>query len=375
MPRAMQKESFSVLIPDGESEHALNVIRCLGQLKNVRVLVLSNVYRPSIRYSRYCHQFIHYENKKNETWRLKIMLDTVKKFSPDVLLPVDIQTISLLADDGNCISEFTALAPLPSINSFRIANDKGLLAEWLKKNQIPSPATLLFKKNDEEFDNALSSFSFPALLKPCKGSGGIGIEIFQNEKAFREYCKEHVGSEEFILQSFVNGYDVDCSILCEKGKILGYTIQKGFINGRGNFRRAAGLDFINDYGTYKLVCDVAQKLNWSGIAHIDLRFNLDTQQINLIEINPRYWGSLMGSYCSGVNFPYLQCLSALKSEPVKSQGKEMRYIQGRSALKSMAQNIFSGAKMHPEVETSFKFILQDPLPTVSYFFTGMLKRK
>jgi len=375
MPGDIQKEFLSVLIPDGESEHALNVIRCLGQLKNVRVFVLSNTFRPSIRYSRYCFQFINYENKKNDSSRLKAIYDTVKKVKPDVLLPVDIPTISLLAEDKGNLSGLTALVPLPFIGSFKIANDKGLLAEWLKKNQIPSPATLLLKKDNIDFDKALSSFSFPALLKPCRGSGGLGIEIFQNEKAFREYCKEQIFSEEFILQSFINGYDVDCSILCENGKILAYTIQKGFINGRGNFRRAAGLDFINDCKTYNLVRDVAEKFNWSGVAHIDLRYDLDTQQINLIEINPRYWGSLMGSFCSGVNFPHLQCLSALKNELVKSEAKEMRYIQGRSAIKSMAKNMFYGVKKQPEIETSFKFILKDPMPTISYFFNGMLKRK
>jgi predicted ATP-grasp superfamily ATP-dependent carboligase len=244
-----------------------------------------------------------------------------------------------------------------------------------QKNQIPSPVTMLFKKDNLDFEEALSSFSFPALLKPCNGSGGLGIEKFENEKAFRDYCKEHIFSEEFILQTFINGYDIDCSILCESGKILAYTIQKGFINGRGNFRRAAGLDFINDCSTYNLVTEVVQKLNWSGIAHIDLRFDLDTQQINLIEINPRYWGSLMGSYCSGVNFPHLQCLSALKGELVKSEAIEMRYIQGRSAIKSMAKSMFPGIKKQPKVETSFKFILKDPLPTFSYFFTNMLKHK
>jgi predicted ATP-grasp superfamily ATP-dependent carboligase len=293
--------------------------------------------------------------------------DTVKRVKPDVVLPVDIVTIPLLSENRELISDLTSIVSLPAGDSFNTANNKGLLSQWLKKNQISSPPTLLVKKDDPEFDKSLSSFPFPALLKPCTGFGGEGIEIFQDKISFRNYCNKNIFSREFILQSFIKGYDLDCSVLCEKGKILAFTMQKGFANGRGKFRRAAGIDFINDTKTHNLVRKVVEKLNWSGIAHIDLRFDAQDKEVKLIEINPRYWGSLMGSLTAGVNFPYIASVAALKRESIKSQAKPIRYVQGTLALKSLVKNLLRRNLKNRNVKTSIKFILQDPLPTISYF--------
>ena len=51
-------------------------------------------------------------------------------------------------------------------------------------------------------------------------------------------------------------------------------------------------------------------LQWNGVANIDLRETAD-RQIHVIEINPRYWGSLSASIYAGVNFPYLAILDCI----------------------------------------------------------------
>ncbi len=53
-----KKKSFSVLIPDGESNNTLSVVRCLGQEKNINVFVLSKKTSIPVKYSRYISKFI-----------------------------------------------------------------------------------------------------------------------------------------------------------------------------------------------------------------------------------------------------------------------------------------------------------------------------
>ncbi|HEY5367881.1 MAG TPA: ATP-grasp domain-containing protein [Hanamia sp.] len=360
------KTQLSVLIPDGESGHAINVLRCLGQIENVRIFVLSSDPKSLARFSKYCYEFISFAEKESSEKRLNTIYDTVKKVKPDVVLPVDILTISLLSVNKEILCQLTSIVPLPRIDEFEIANNKGLLSAWLKNNKIPCPATILFKTDNAKFDEAITSFSFPALLKPAVGSGGSGIKFFENQDALNIFCNERIISGEYVLQSFIHGYDIDCSVLCENGKILAYTIQKEFIEGNIQFRRAAGIDFIDDHKTYNLVQEVVKQFNWTGVAHVDLRYDLQDDQVKLIEINPRYWGSLMGSFCSGVNFPYLACLAGLKRDIIKTDVNPVRYIQGKSTINSMAKMIWFRNREKLKIEYSFKFILRDPMPFIMY---------
>ena len=353
--------NFSVLIPDGESDHSINVLRCLGQVNGVKVFVLSADPRKAIRYSRYCTKFISYADE-NPNSRINAIYEAVEKTRPDVVLPVDVHTIPLLSED-KALAKLTSVVPLPSVDSFNLANNKWLLAKWLKTNDIPYPPTTLFNQ-DFNWD-ARESSSSGVLLKPTVGFGGEGIEYFADATQLDSRCKVQHFSREFILQNFIDGYDLDCSVLCQDRKILAYTIQKESISGE-NFRRAAAIEFFYDRNTHELVTDVVKKLNWSGIAHIDLRYDVKENQVKLIEINPRYWGSMMGSFCAGVNFPYLASLVALKQDLGLPECKPIRYMQGRTAIKSMAKYIVD--RINPDFKTSLKFIVQDPLPTIINYF-------
>ena len=46
-----------------------------------------------------------------------------------------------------------------------------------------------------------------------------------------------------------------------------------------------------------------QALKWSGIVNIDFIYDENDKQAKILEVNPRYWQSLLGSLFAGVNFP------------------------------------------------------------------------
>jgi predicted ATP-grasp superfamily ATP-dependent carboligase len=358
------KEYFSVLIPDGESTQALGVLRCLAQIKNIKTYILSNDPWAPIRFSRYSTQFFSYVNEKGNEGRLAAIYHMVKKTKVDVVLPVDIQTIRLLSANCGALSKMTSIVLLPKTDAFEIAANKWLLAEWLKKNQIPCPSTLLYQTNNS-FDEALSAISFPVLIKPSVGFSGKGIELFDNPAALYSFCKKYISSGEFIIQSFINGYDIDCSVLCQDGKILAYTIQKAFINGPHRFGVPAGIDFLYDGSTYNVVKDMVEKFNWSGIVHIDLRYDEEDKQVKVIEMNPRYWGSVLGSLCAGLNFPYFACLTGLKRDLPKIVVQPKRFVGGKLAINIIAKRLFHRNRKDLYFDNSIiEFLLRDPLPRV-----------
>lgn len=80
-------------------------------------------------------------------------------------------------------------------------------------------------------------------------------------------------------------------------------------------------------------------------------------------MNPRFWSSVTGSLCAGVNFPYLACLAGLKQDILKKEPKLKRYVNGSVAVKILAQRLIPGNRKNHYYDNSIiKFLLRDPLP-------------
>ena len=124
MKQFRTNDSFSVLIPDGECSYATSVVRCLADEKNIQTFVLSKHKNAPIRFSRYTSQFIHYSTGKSKEEKLTAIIDTIKKTNADILLPVDVETIRLIAEYKEKLTPLIAIAPVPIVNSFIISDIK-----------------------------------------------------------------------------------------------------------------------------------------------------------------------------------------------------------------------------------------------------------
>jgi len=362
MNNSFEIKPFSVLIPDGESVFALKVLRCLGEIKRVKIYVLSNDRTAKARYSRYSSKFITY-TEKNESDRLKAIINTLIEIKADVVLPVDIPTIRLISVNRSKIEKIARIPELPVLESIDIADDKWLTFNWMRENNIDTPATFLYERGND-IEEKFSSITFPALIKPRKGSGGKGIVVFQDKPSLVNFCQENVQSNEVIVQSFIKGFDIDCSVLCKAGEILAFTIQKRSVYLHKPVSGALAIDFLYDESTHEIVKEFIKKINWSGIAHFDLRYDENDQQIKVIEINPRFWASVSFSLFAGVNFPYLACLSTLKCPLPKVEFYSKRITQLRSGLKIILQKMINRKRKDLYFDNIFldQVSLKDPLP-------------
>jgi predicted ATP-grasp superfamily ATP-dependent carboligase len=362
MKKKLANGSFSVLIPDGESNYAISVVRCLAEGKNIKTIVLSTDKNAPARFSRFTSRFIYNSNGESNEEKLTAIIDAIKETNADILLPVDVETIHLVAEHKEKLSNLIAIAPVPEINSFDIADDKWLLSLWLKENNIAHPSTRLFKSTDD-LDDALSSMSFPIIIKPRNGSGGKGIKIFQNNEELQSWYNEYDHTEDLIIQSYIKGYDIDCSVVCSEGKILAHTIQKG-LKYTVDYPWPYGIEFLENDEIFQIVKEVVEKFNWSGVIHIDLRYDEVEKKAKLIEMNPRFWASVTASLFAGVNFPYLSCLSSLKREFPEIKPQEKLVLRTGPALKMTFKKIFTKQDYLPYDNSFGEFILKDPLPNL-----------
>ena len=325
-------------------------------------------WAPS-RFSRRRASFHAHESADDEA-HLKAIRRAVARSGADVvlavkeetvrLLAVKEETVRLLAGHPDALPETVRVGLVPPVASFDRAADKARLASFLAEHGLPHPATLPCPGEDA-FEEAVSDFVFPVLLKPVHGGDSGNIRRFETPAALRAFLRTNsCRPGTFIAQHFVPGFDIDCSVLCREGEVLAHTIQRGIIPRRKPFAPPAGIAFIAHAGVLSVTRRLMRALRWRGVAHVDLRCDPEGR-VFVIEVNPRYWGSLLGSLAAGVNFPYLACLSALGQTFAPPDYRPVRYVTAGAALRTW---------MHPRSlrpalawkETEWPHLLRDPLP-------------
>ena len=181
-------------------------------------------------------------------------------------------------------------------------------------------------------------------------------------------------NDKYIIQNYINGYDIDMSVLCKNGKILAYTIQKGMINRNADsFESPIGIQFLFEEKILNIIAKTMTVLNWSGVAHIDLRYDSNEDDFKIIEINPRYWGSLEGSKKVGVNFPYLHCLTSLGIEYAQPDYRYEKFVKKSGQLKILKSKIgLQKGSFEFSKNTSFRADIFDPLPKILMAFLKII---
>ena len=215
----------------------------------------------------------------------------------------------------------------------------------------------------------LRRLRFPVLLKPRRGVNGEGIRHFGDAASLLQHMQGlGAGTAEYLVQSFIAGEDIDCSVLCDRGTVLAYTIQRPFLPALHAYGPSPGVRFLAHSGVLETVERLAASLEWSGIAHIDLREDGASGQPYILEVNPRYWGSLLGSLSVGVNFPYLSCLAALRIPFPRPTYATGIYVSKHRLMSPLAHA--GRGRLAPQMvayrDTIWRYTLADPLPPTSF---------
>lgn len=275
----------------------------------------------------------------------------------DLCMPVDMDGIYYFAQHREGVLQYTNLFLMETAETLRLVWDKGTLAEYLCEKHLPHPLTIT---NCLQFEKNTSSLNFPVLVKPRLTGGGKGIVKYKKREELLDAMKDDF-FEEFIIQEYIQGEDIDCSVLCRGGQILAYTIQKGLYV-EENYLPAEVIEFVHHSSVLETAAEFMSALGWDGVAHIDMRIRASDGAVLIIEVNPRYWGSIEGSLHVGVNFPYLALLASRGENFPVPQYRDAKYMSALAAIKRKLRN-------KPTVdsilsETNFTSYLRDPLPVI-----------
>lgn len=291
---------MKVLITDADYKHTLGAIRSLGK-KDIYIIAGSPSKYAQSFYSRYCKERLIYPIPRKEEEFVQFMLRYVKDNKIDVLLPVGYLTTIALSKYKDEFCQYTKL-PIANYGSMDIACNKDKTMEFAKNLGIKMPKMY---KNLEEIE------SFPIVVKGIKESGHIR---YVNSS---EYLSK-INTSDYILQEYIPGEGYGFFALFNKGDVRAIFMHKRIREYPVTGGPSTAAESIYDSQLRNLGLKLLKALNWDGVAMVEFRKDYRDGEFKLMEINPKFWGSLDLAIASGVDFPYLAVKMAVEGdvEPV-----------------------------------------------------------
>ncbi len=322
MFRAMDLSNIRVLVTDGYWRKTLAAVRALGRA-GIKVTVGESTYLAPAFFSRYCHARIRTPSPVLRPWGyLDFLEEFLSRHPHEVLLPMEEATLLLLARHRKRFERLTRL-PTADYRTLELARDKLHVLQRAEALSIPIPRT--YPIADLEAGRALlDGLPYPVVVKPRLGSGSAGIEYVAGgvqllpalQRAFA------AGHRPFIQERLpADGPGIGVSFLLDHS----HQVRAGFVHRRLREYPVTGgpstlRESYRHEQAYNDALRLLQDLRFVGVAMVEFKIDTRTGQARLLEVNPRFWGSLALAVDAGVNFPLLWTLMALGEDvaPVTS---------------------------------------------------------
>ncbi len=327
----------TTLILDANTRSALAVTRSLGK-RGIKVLTADESRTSLAGSSRYSSQYLQYPSARHEEDKfISVVKALCDKHQIDTLMPVTELTSGILLKHREILKP--AKLPFADIETVNSLADKCKLIALAKSLDIPTPASLEIKAGtipEEEF----SRREFPLVVKPglswlitdngwIQTSVGIpdsaheAIQLIEEGPAFQNH--------NYLLQDYVSGHGEGIFAIYHHGEAVAFFAHRRLREKPPD----GGISVLCESVDPKpALLEFARKIlnhvKWHGVAMVE--FRVDGENIYLMEVNTRFWGSLQLAIDSGVDFPWLLHRIACEEKVEKlngyQTGNRLRYLIG-----------------------------------------------
>ncbi len=312
---------MKVLVTDAGSKHSLAAIRSLGK-KGIEVIAASERKHNMSFFSRYCKKHYIYSAYSNELAFINDILKIIEKEKCDVFLPIGFKSCKLASKYKRELVGHVKIA-VADYEYMQIAMDKNKTNEFAEKNGIQIPKTI-YSKSTDDLEKVSKELRYPVVIKAPEESGSVKYanNEYELKKLYKKVCQENekqiIEGKYPQVQEYIPGEGYGFFALFNNGEPKAIFAHKRL----HEYPKTGGPSTMA-----KSVCDQELKetglkllkaLNWHGVAMVEFKKDERNGNLKLIEINPKFWGSLDLSIASGVDFPYLTCKMCMEGdiEPV-----------------------------------------------------------
>ena len=302
-----ESKRLNILVLGTDNQSFLAVIRSLGRA-GYEIHVAWYVENSDALASRYIfsrHQLSPF--RANDPLWLSEFLNLLASNSINLVIPcTDSVTIPLQAIHSQ-LSSSVKLYVLPRV-LFQTANSKNAMYLIASDLGIPLPkgATV---SSVEEAKLVLDVFNGPWVFKPEFSYSGESLGARNSvQKAFNrdeanQLVSRFLSRGRFQIQENFIGVGTGVEVLCDQGEILmefqHIRIHEPLHGGGSSYRKGVPVH----PGMREAMQKLMARLQYTGVAMAEFKWNQESGQWIFIELNARFWGSLPLAVASGADFP------------------------------------------------------------------------
>ena len=314
----------TVLVLGAESRAALAVVRSLGSA-GMKVMAAAPSPSALAKKSKYASVALDSPDPAKEPERYEEWLvENVSRYRPDLLLPVTDLVLALALRREQQLRALTVL-PSCSRGAFDLIEDKGRFLALAAENGLAVPKTVELPPlagNRTRVLELLSGFPYPAVLKPCTSVASTSRGFFKlGARYARDAAEAQAILEDetnpvlpeipFLLQEEIRGPGVGVFTLCRAGETLASFAHRRLLEKPPQ----GGVSVLSESTEIEpaLLAQVKHflaELSYEGVAMMEFKKTTDGR-FYIMELNPRFWGSLQLAVDSGRDFPLLLAALAL----------------------------------------------------------------
>ena len=211
---------------------------------------------------------------------LKSLENFINKNEIDIIIPIAEPELRYFSEKNILDQIGRAKMITASSEALEIGFDKFKTAEFLKKESLPYPKTVL-AKDISDLDE------FPVILKSRTGSGSKDIYKINSIDEFDFYTKKD--QDNYVVQEYITDRsgEFTCGLFrSEKGEIKSQIFKRELFGGYSGYGEVVENEQISD-----LLEKLAQKINLTGSINVQLR--LTRNEPKIFEINPRFSSTVL----------------------------------------------------------------------------------
>jgi predicted ATP-grasp superfamily ATP-dependent carboligase len=283
-----------VLVTDADYKLTLGAIRSLGR-RGATVVALAATPRALGFRSRYAEERLVGPPPTNREAYVDFVAEAARDV--DAILPIGQDTTRSLSQHRD---RLPAPAPLAPPEATAVADSKARTIELARKLGIPTPA---------------DATSFPAVAKNPTGSGQVRYVDSADEVP-----------EGWLTQEYVRGEGRGLFALFDRGEERAVFMHRRLREFPVTGGASTAAESIDDPELRELGLRLLRELGWHGVAMVEFKRRPNGEYV-LMEINPKFWGSLDLAIAAGVDFPWLAVQLALGRDvrPVDSYRVGVRF--------------------------------------------------